>query len=96
MHFATTSVADTDLMERIAERITADQRSPYEDKMSAIVELVVTHAKACPLDLTALLAASDDDFWHDVLGIAQNLDRQTFSLANGFQPRHAAPTTTRH
>lgn len=88
--FARTSLEETALIERIAERIIADpDLSPYANKISAMIEIILVHCNGTPLDLQALLAADPDSFWHDVTGIARNLDRNTGKLANCFKPRHA-------
>lgn len=42
-----------------------------------------------PLDLTGLLEAPRGDFSHDVVGIINHMDRQTFKLTGCFVPRFA-------
>lgn len=85
--FATTSIDDTDLIEKIAVRAVADPATPYAEQMAAMIEIIIVHTACMPLDLAGLLAASDEDFRHDIEGIARHLDRQNFSLREGFTPR---------
>jgi hypothetical protein len=79
------------LILNIADRAMADGPAPYTDKIRAVMDLTVLHCNGCPLDLPALLAASEANFWHDINGIAANLNRATGQLNNLFQPRHSAP-----
>lgn len=45
--------------------------------------------KHCPLDFDKMLEADQGNLMHDVSGIYQNLNRDTFKLENGFLPRYA-------
>lgn len=88
--FARTTPEETALIDKIAERIMADpEMSPYANKMTAMIEIILTHCNGTPLALEALLASNPDSFWHDIVGIARNLDRRTGKLTNAFTPRHA-------
>lgn len=88
--FARTTLEETALIDKIAERNMADpERSPYANKMTAMIEFILTHCNGTPLALEALITADRASFWHDVIGIARNLDRKTGKLANTFTPRHA-------
>lgn len=88
--FAHTTIAETDLIDKIADRVMADpDLSPYADKMTAMIELILTHCNGTPLALEALLTAGPANFWHDIAGIASHLDRKTGKLTRGFKPRHA-------
>jgi hypothetical protein len=53
------------------------------------MDLEACHASGCPLDLRGLLDAADMDYWHDISGINQHLDRETGHLMNCFVPRYA-------
>jgi hypothetical protein len=87
--FVTTTIEDTALIEQIADRIVADPDvSPYSSKMAAMIEIILTHCNGTPLDLPALLTAEPASFWHDVVGIARHLDRDTGKLSASFMPRH--------
>jgi hypothetical protein len=49
------------------------------------------HNHGCPLRLAELLAASDAEFMHDVIGIRDAINRNTGKLEGIFQPRYALP-----
>ena len=54
------------------------------------LELDIEHThREHPLDLDKLLAFSEKDFMHDVVGIYCNFDRPTKSMQNLFTPRSA-------
>lgn len=82
------SRTESSLIERIANRALAGCRS--EDMLLLIeMDLVTVHANGCPLKLEDLLAASDADFAHDLLGIRTHLDRDSGQLNDLFRPRFA-------
>lgn len=54
-----------------------------------LIDLMTAHCHWCPMHLWRLLASSNDDFTHDVLGIGLHIDRRTGQFLNGFQPRFA-------
>jgi len=58
--------------------------------ISIHMDLSACHCNGCPLDLKGLLAASNADFTHDVLGIMLNINRDNAHLDNCFTPRYAA------
>jgi hypothetical protein len=43
----------------------------------------------CNLDLEGLLSADDINFGHDIVGIHNNLNHETYQLDNCFLPRFA-------
>lgn len=51
------------------------------------MDIVACHCNGNPLDLSALLAANDLEFYHDVAGIYKNWNRRTGKLDNFFTPR---------
>lgn len=57
-------------------------------KMHIVLDLEFVQSD-CPLDLSGLLAANNGDFVHDLCGIAENMNRHTHKLENGFVPRFA-------
>jgi hypothetical protein len=59
----------------------------------AMMDVTATHNNGRPLQLAALLSASDGDFGHDVFGIRRFLNRDTGQLMNGFVPRYAVGGT---
>ncbi len=60
----------------------------YKTKLDMIMDIETAH-KNCPLDLQKLLDADEANFYHDVMGIFKNLNRQTKKLENCFVPRFA-------
>ena len=75
---------ETQLIQRIADRAEGGSRK----KLDVLMDITACHANGCRLRLSALLAASELDFWHDVLGIAAHIDRKTGELTNCFCPRY--------
>ncbi|WP_320174925.1 hypothetical protein [Maridesulfovibrio sp.] len=61
--------------------------------MDLRLDMIATHNSACPLDLSSLLTAEDDDFLHEIKGIMFNLDRRTGRFKNGFMPYFAVKTS---
>jgi len=53
-----------------------------------IIMDIETTNKTIPLDLSRLLAAPEADFNHDIIGIIQNLNRETGEIENCFSPRY--------
>ena len=87
--------SDARLIDKIVDRYL--KRYAWTDTLNRgcvmlEVELDITacHANGNPLNLAALLAASDDDLYHDIDGIREHLDRHTGELLNCFSPRHSA------
>lgn len=72
----------------IADRFA--EKYPSVDKVHIEMDIVAAHVGGCPLKLKQLLEADDLNFFHDVYGINQNLDRNTGELKNFFWPRYAA------
>ena len=56
--------------------------------MSLIIDLTIAH-KQFNLDLDRLLNAPDFDFAHDIVGIQNNINRETKVVENHFLPRYA-------
>ncbi len=52
-------------------------------------DIVLCHNHGCPLMLAELLAASADEFTHDMIGIRDFLNRNTGKLEGIFHPRYA-------
>lgn len=85
-----TSIEDARLIDQIADRIMASTLSPYEDKITACTDITATHCNGNPLHLSLLLGAPPADFFHDVVGISQHLNRETGKLEHLFEPRCSA------
>lgn len=58
------------------------------DRFTLVMDLEVAH-KECNLRLDELLNADELNFAHDVVGIQNNLNRQTMKMENLFLPRYA-------
>lgn len=71
----------------IAKRAESMDLAHY-DRMSLIMDIEVAHEQF-GLRLDELLKAEDLDFAHDIVGIQQNIDRQTKTIGNLFLPRYA-------
>jgi hypothetical protein len=85
------SKGDVMLIAQITRRaVTIAQGYGVElDFLSLEMDITACHANGCPLDLGALLASSELDFQHDVLGIRRHIDRETGQLTDCFVPRCA-------
>lgn len=72
--FVTTDIEDADIIDTIADRIMQDPaQSPYKNKMSAVIDLILTHCNGTPHSPSTPAAADSETFWHDIHGIARNL-----------------------
>lgn len=82
---------DYELISGIAKRIkklfdeTAGQR---RDTLSWVMDIEAAHQDV-GLRLEELLGADQPDFVHDLVGIANHLNRETKKLEDGFLPRFA-------
>jgi hypothetical protein len=61
----------------------------WTEPMELTATLVACHLNGCRLRLRDMLAGDDRDVFHDIGGIARNIDRQTGTLLNDFVPRFA-------
>lgn len=84
---------EMELIQQIAKRGFC--RQLYADALALSMDIAATHLNGCPLKLKEWLAADDFNFFHDIYGIYNNLDRKTGHLKNCFLPRFAAPETKR-
>lgn len=60
------------------------------ERQALEMDISATHVN-CPLDLDKLANAPVFDFTHDIVGIINNLNRDTGELENCFVPRCAKP-----
>lgn len=58
------------------------------DRLSLIMDIEAAH-KQFNLKLDELLAADEENFLHDIVGIQQNINRETKVIENHFLPRYA-------
>ena len=87
----TTTKKDEKLILAICERGFEKVKAIYNEKIDMVMDITATHCNGNPLDLTKLLAADDFNFYHDIFGIAQHLDRNTGALCDCFLPRCTKP-----
>lgn len=84
-----TTKKDTKLIRQICER--GWEKASYKDITDMEMNITATHLNGCRLDLLKLLSADDFNFYHDIFGINQHLDRNTGALRDCFVPRCAKP-----
>lgn len=70
-----------------AAQLAQDKGAIIASSMQLGLDVAMVHSRT-PLELGQLLLTSDDDFTHDMAGIARNVDRLTGYLRNGFTPRN--------
>ena len=75
-------------MAKIAERAEQKGLIPF-DRLSMIMDLELA-TEAFNLRLNELLQADDFNFAHDIIGITNNINRQTKTFENCFLPRYAS------
>ena len=83
------SQGETRTISAIAKRAVAILPERLGSRMDLIMTLEAVHGGACRLNLSGLLAASDGDLLHDVVGMLRYLDRDTGELTGCFLPRYA-------
>ena len=76
---------ELDLIVEIAKRAEKKHLIAY-DRISLIMDLEVAH-KQFNLKLENLLNADNFNFAHDIIGIQNNINRQTKQIENCFLPR---------
>lgn len=79
-----------DLISAIANRAVAlyAEHGIKRKKLDAMMDIEFTD-DVIPLDLTALLAADDSNFAHDIIGIGRHFNRATLQMEDCFLPRYA-------
>lgn len=60
-----------------------------DHRNSTHMDIVATHANGTPLRFRALAEADDFNLLHDLVGIAEHIDRRTGKLTGHFRPRYA-------
>jgi hypothetical protein len=93
MNFTATR-SEEETIVRIAERFEelCDRygASGVMTRVELLMDIEACHSNGCPLNLRALLAATDVDLVHDVGGITTHLDRGNGTLKDEFVPRYAS------
>ena len=77
------TLEDAKLFDEIADRALANI------KLHLAMDIAACHLNGCPLDLKKLLTFEDADFFHDIIGIREHINRNTGKLENFFLPRCA-------
>ena len=77
------------LVGKIAQRAIKKVRFIYPkfSKLDLIMDITATHNENDKLRLEDWLNSDDSNFYHDVFGIMENIDRETGKLKNFFEPR---------
>ncbi len=83
--------ATSALITQCARRAVAlrEARGASADRIEIEMDLSATNANGAPLDFAKLLAFDDFNFLHDVLGIADHINRNDGRLTGHFLPRCA-------
>ena len=86
----TTNKTDRELIKKVATRAWPKAQKLYASVLDLEMDLTAAHLNGCPLDLERLLNADDLNFFHDIYGIGEHLNRKTGRLTDCFVPRCAA------
>jgi len=86
-----TSIEDGRKIQAICDRAFNAMQLRYASKLDMVMDITAVHANGCPLNLDKFLAADDFNFYHDIIGIHNCLDRKTRQLRKGFLPRSSRP-----
>lgn len=75
------------IIRKIAQRAVRELK--IRDRIDFEMDIVATHCNGCPLRLKEFMEADDFNFFHDIIGIQNNLNRKTGKLEGFFVPRFA-------
>lgn len=78
---------ETDLITQIAVRATEELKDRDSTPLVIWMMVIESWHQVCPLNLSKLLGAGLFDFLHDVCGMAQHIDPDTFEPVRKFLPR---------
>ena len=76
------------LVMKIVNRGWETMKRHYKTKLDMIMDIDAAN-KDCPLKLQELLDTDDFNFYHDLMGIGQHMNRNTGKLEDCFLPRFA-------
>lgn len=62
-----------------------------DDRTDLSMDITACHRNGCRLDLVKLLGFDEFNFWHDIGGIRNCINRRTGKLENHFLPRCSLP-----
>jgi len=65
--------------------ISPDRLARFVKKLH--IDIMFCHSNGCQLDLEKLLHSDSENFYQDLSGIFENIDRETGQLKNGFRPQ---------
>lgn len=71
---------------KIYDRVRKERKL---DKTDFVMDIEAVHCNGCKLNLDKLLNFPKFDFWHDIAGITNHINRHTGELKNCFLPRCA-------
>lgn len=57
------------------------------ERLDVMMSITATHLNGNPLDLEKLLSFDDFNFYHDIIGIINNINKNTGKLQNCFLPK---------
>ena len=75
------------LIQKIVERAWEKLEVNYATKLDMLMDISKVHENY-PLKLEELLEADNFNFFHDIIGIGNNICRKTGKLDNCFLPRY--------
>ena len=81
---------EMELIRWITKRAVA--KHPELDYLSLSMDITATHLNGCKMALQRLLESDDFNFFHDVCGIYEHINRETGALEKSFLPRFSAKT----
>lgn len=84
-----TTREDDIFIDQIIDRAAAlfSKHGKKIDRLSLTMDLSATNANGCPLDFEKLSITDDFTFVHDLVGIANHINRSTGKLEHCFLPR---------
>ncbi len=88
VEFAELTKEEQPFFDKITEKVRAavlEKKCTY-GQLDLRMDLLATHVEN-PLDFQRLAEADDFNFWHDIYGIRNHLNRNTGKLRSGFLPR---------
>ena len=83
-----TNKKDMLLIRKIVNRGWEMMEDCYRSKLDMIMDIDTANSDI-PLNLNDLLIADDQNFYHDITGICNNINRSTKKIDNCFIPRYA-------
>lgn len=85
------SKQDLEEIELICKKGFSEMLDVYSNVLAMSMDITAVHLNGCPLRLSELRNADDSNFYHDLYGIASNINRETGKLENCFLPRYSRP-----